>query len=1019
MNNSCRQCGRPLIEGSAFCKYCGARVEPMKQAVHVPTGSRCLSCGAYVKAGEPYCPVCGRPSAGPGYPAASQPRRRASHTPLYLSLTAFILAVVLTLGLWRPGFLWALKAQNASGSTVISGEDSDLAELLAGEAVYNPSEIPVSGTPALTVSPADGITVSAEENALDKERTFTADPLTESEMGKLFIDRSTGDWAPVYAFEFDAGLEDDERLPGELTIKLDLDELGIDEELLPYLSVMRFGDDGTVMQLPTSVTDDGISFTTRQNCILSAVITGLSIGIPVMAYIERGQDGLDKLYPNEIFYEAVYPELQKANAQYRVAYPQSMARTDSPELKALDDRMRAVIEKYGLDPDRPLVESALEIAEYNATNPEFENVDTYSAAYRLMEYVYTDPEYISVKATFNDPQWQLRNLWPDSVANVVNRLARADAYLFGERDFRVPTHVIDVLVLDRWPHGAEMLGVSKNLYTSSPYIHFNASKTSDLQNLLVTTTHELFHVVQSGYVYFDSGNYTPFWEATAVLLEKEAFDYYVANQMIGGGQTTLLTDRNMWELYDNPLMMPSKWENVSNTMQYMQDQGYVASHWIEFLKMRYYNSDDFMKQLMERFAATYSTLDSDVHKALMNQTSSDKTTYCSDFRLFCIQNFSNFNGRSAYAVPKPASVTLSADDPYVKLEMPYQAFSSRIQDIQIQNTDANGDAQTYKVLVEGEAPGSVEPAVRFYQSSTYKAQLTGDGMLLLPESTGKSLTIHEIEDYFMTTPGATVGTGYTYELHLMLPPAAPTVEIDTEKDLMRLTPQGFSLSDDLSAGYDVVVINPEGDEFHFPQDVDTDEAEIPLDELESDKKDAETDADKYTIYLIEKVEFPDGSLHYGPDGEKFEQDDELRFEDILGTYDMTQSVSGFGSDVLDDVVGQMEGVEGLEEYMEQYNQYMGNVDGEYAGTMVIKEYQPGTQIADISFYYPEYEEATTTYRGTWDNGVLHIESVTDALSGNWDLTFRKESGTVTCAGTLGSDSDVAAYNISFAAVKQD
>ena len=1012
---ACQQCGSPLREGHAFCQKCGAPVERMKQTAKANAGLRCPSCGAYSTAGGTFCLQCGSPLANSGGQAVKQPRQRtAHHTPIYLSATALFLAVVLMLGLWRPGFLWALK-QSSNGyssmnGSVISGTDSELEGLLADQAVYNPTEIPVSGTPAFSESLADGITVSAAENALDTERTFTAEPLTESEMGELFLERSAGDWAPVYAFEFDAGLEDTERLPGEVTIDLDLVEFGVDEALWPYLSVMRFGDDGTVMELPTTVTDNGISCVTRQNCIL-AVSIGLVIGIPVMALIERGQVGLNELYPDGIFYEAVSSELNDENAyaEYRVLYPKSMARTDSAELKALENRMLALIEQYGLNPDIPLVDAIKEASE--DLEPE--------AVYRLMHKIYSDPECLSIQATFNDPQWQQNNLWPESVANVVKCLASADDYLFGERGFKVPSHVIDVLVLDRWPHGAEMLGVTKNLYTSSPYIHFNASKTSNLQDLLLTTTHELFHVVQSGYVYFDNGNYTPFWEATAVLLENEAFDYYVTNQMIDSGQTALLTIRNKWELYDKALMTPSLWRNVSDKMTYMQNQGYVASYWLEFLKLRYYNSDDFLKQLMERFGASDGAVDLDVHKVLRDQTSSNDEVYLSDFRLFCIQNFSKFNERSAYADPKPETITLSADDPHVTLKISYEALSTRIRDIIIENTDDIGEVLPYTILAIGKTLDGNTPAVRFYQTGTFVEQLIGSSTIMLPECIDSRMVVHEIEDYYGVTTDVTYVTGYTYELYLMLQPEAPLVEIDDEDDVMRVKPQGFSLSDDISAGYDVVVITPEGDDIRFPQEAGTDEVEIPLAELESDNENASTDEDKYTVYIIEKVEFPDGSMHYGPDGKKFEQDDELRFEDILGTYDMTQSISGFESGVINDALEQMEGVEGMEDYLDQYNQYMGSLDGDYTGTMVISRYQTGAQIADISFYYPEYEEATATYRGTWDNGVLHIEPVMDYLSDNWDLTFKKENGIVTCEGMMGSDSDIASYSTIITAVKRD
>jgi hypothetical protein len=974
----------------------------------------CQRCGAHLNAGLRYCSRCGTPVvyAPPRY------QKRSARNPVILSATALILAVVLILGLWKPGFFWTLK-ETLGGNTAVSGEDGELADLLAEKPDYNPAPIPVSGTPAFSVSPADGITISAEKNALDKERTFTAVPLTEGEMGTLFFERSAGEWAPVYAFEFDAGLADDERLPGELNIDFDLNKLGVKEELWPYLNVVRLGDDGSATQLRASVTNKGIACATRQNCVL-AITIGLGIGIPVMAIIERYQDGLQKLYPNEIFYEAIYPEMKYTKAQYRVLYPKCMARTDSAELKALDDRVRALIERYGLDPDKPLLEAAWEACEQLGSNPEYQDVKIEDAAYRLMQKFYNDPEYLSVQATFNDPQWQLRNLWPDSVNNLCNRLARADAYLFGERDFRVPSHVTDVLILDRWPHEAETPGVAKNLYTASPFIHINAAMASNQQDLLLTVTHEMFHVVQSGYVTYDSGGYTPFWEATALVLEKEAMDYYVTQQLMTSGQTELLTKRINWECYDKALMTPSEWENVPDEKSYMQVQGYAASYWIEFLRDRYSPGTDFLKQLMERFASSIGSLDTEVHRVLRDQTSSDDAAYCNDFRLFSVKNFSHFNERSAFIWPTPEKIELSADEPYIELKMPYQAFSTRVRDIRIDSADENGDALEYKVVVKGEAPGLVTPTLRFYQDNTFKAHLTGDGMLLLPESTSKLLAAHEIEDYFMTTPGATAGTGYTYELWLMLPPEAPEVEIDEEEDVMLVTPAEPILGSDILAGYDVVVITPEGDEFHFPQDYDDFEAEIPLEELESDKKNDETEEEKYIVYIVERVEFPDGTMQYGPDGKEYEEDNILRFEDILGTYDMTQTVSGFDSAVLDDALGQMEGVEGMEDYLGQYGQMMGGMNGTYSGTMIITEYQTGGEIAQVAFTYPDTENSSQVlYRGTWDKGVLHLEPTGYVLGGNWDLTFKKESGKITCSGTSKFDDIVASYTFTVTAVKRN
>ena len=49
---------------------------------------------------------------------------------------------------------------------------------------------------------------------------------------------------PVYAWEVDAGLADDEVIPGEFEVEIDLEALGIDPAFYPCLSVGRAGEDG-------------------------------------------------------------------------------------------------------------------------------------------------------------------------------------------------------------------------------------------------------------------------------------------------------------------------------------------------------------------------------------------------------------------------------------------------------------------------------------------------------------------------------------------------------------------------------------------------------------------------------------------------------------------------------------------------------------------------------------------------------------------------------------------------------
>lgn len=1058
MTGYCDRCGTQIIDGDRFCMGCGAPAADREPGIACPgcgaqnklgssvcgacgrplpateayeqNGIICPSCGGESAFGNAYCDLCGRPLPYQSYQAAEPPFvKRRNRNPLILSATALVLAVALVLGLWKPGFLWELKKNISSQIGLHDSEeaigDPYLEELLNYIPEYNPSEIPVSGTAAFTVSPMEGITISAESNALDQERTFETTPLTESELGELFATSSYGEWLPVFAFDFDAGMSDDQRLPGDLNIDIDMMKFGIEKELWPYVRIMRIADDGSVMELPSVVSDSIVSYRTRQNCVM-AITLGLAIGIPFMRFIETRHDKLDELYPNEIWFEAVYSELQSSNAKYRVIYPRSLARIDSQELHDLENRYTALREKYNLDIYMPLVDAALNRAEKLSQNPEYSDTDVYGAAYRLMQSFINDPEHLSIMATFNDPQWQQQNLWPDSVANVCNRLAKADEFLFTEREFRVPSHVINVLVLDKWPHDAETLGISRNLYTESPYILINAtnSKVLDLQSLLMTTTHELFHVVQSGYVNFDSNDYMPFWEAAAVLLEKEAFNYYTINQLIDSSNTSLLTMSVQFELLSKSMMMPSTWQGVdSNAInQFMQNQGYVSHYFLEFLKTRYNLGGSFLPDLMSRFAATFSTLDSDVHIVLMNQTSSNKAIYCNDFKLFCIQNYENILNRSMYEEPKPEVQTLSAENNRVECQMPYQSFSTRIRDIAINNKNDKGELQEYRILAVGDAPGSESPTIRFYDYEGFLEQIAGDSMVMLPINTSSKIYVHEIEDYFKTEPGITIGTGYKYELYLMLPPAAPAVEIN-EDDLV-VTIQGFGMADAMRTGYDVVVINPKGEKFQFPQEPFTREVEIPLRELESEREPEDNSEPKYTVYIVEKVELPDGSLQYGPDGEKSDMDDELRFEDILGSWDMTQEVSGFSSSMMDGLTDYMEGIPELEEYMDYYEQYMGSVDGTYNGTMVITEYQTGGQIVEVAFYQTGYEDyGTVYYRGTWNQigsnqGSLYLEPIGEVLGGSWNLIFNKESGKLSCEGTSVFESDMASYSYTLTATKK-
>lgn len=147
--------------------------------------------------------------------------------------------------------------------------------------------------------------------------------------------------------------------------------------------------------------------------------------------------------------------------------------------------------------------------------------------------------------------------------------------------------------------------------------------------------------------------------------------------------------------------------------------------------------------------------------------------------------------------------------------------------------------------------------------------------------------------------------------------------------------------------------------------------------------------------------------------------DDLKFEDILGNWDMTVTVDGFKSDYMDQLVGQMEGVSGMEDYLSQYKQAMGGMDGAHTGTMVISRAAPAGDIADIKLVYPGYDYGGVMYRGTWEKGgTLYLKPAGEILGGSWTLTFKKDGQKLNCQGTSTYESNMASYSYTITATKQ-
>lgn len=89
----------------------------------------------------------------------------------------------------------------------------------------------------------------------------------------------------------DAGLEDDEIIPGQYDVAFDLSSADIGSDLYDFLKVYRIGDNGDYYELNVAADDGILQFSCNQN---SARLIGGSIILAVTALSAVGKEYYDR-----------------------------------------------------------------------------------------------------------------------------------------------------------------------------------------------------------------------------------------------------------------------------------------------------------------------------------------------------------------------------------------------------------------------------------------------------------------------------------------------------------------------------------------------------------------------------------------------------------------------------------------------------------------------------------------------------------------------------------------------------
>ena len=142
--------------------------------------------------------------------------------------------------------------------------------------------LPKGKSKAFKITPVEGVTISAEENALDKDREFTMKVLPEKQIDdfgdKLNKERKeTG--CVISAWELHAGMADNEVLEGSFKMEFDLEKLGVLPEFYENVACYRIDEKGNWFEYVITHSGNKVILESRQNsCILLTIGDFVSLG---------------------------------------------------------------------------------------------------------------------------------------------------------------------------------------------------------------------------------------------------------------------------------------------------------------------------------------------------------------------------------------------------------------------------------------------------------------------------------------------------------------------------------------------------------------------------------------------------------------------------------------------------------------------------------------------------------------------------------------------------------------------
>lgn len=475
------------------------------------------------------------------------------------------------------------------------------------------SEVPqpirqVGKSAAFSFEADDIITVSGDENTLFEDTVLTVVPVNEpvrelEEPLQALADSSN---YPVGIWKIDGGLEPDEHFPGTYQMAVKLDALGIDRSVYDNLVFYRIDEAGNISEYLYEIQGDKAIIKSSQNSFLvcalliglggTAVLTGPELVKAEDYYYQKGRSREDKDYDAD-------------GGSYTIVW--------SPEDIGYDES--SIKKKISKKENKYREQAEAQYKDCTFWERLAVNADI---ARNVSDALEADKDYQKLAAELETPE---------IIRLLSEQIDKAFKYLKDVAMVKMPEYRVTFYVRkDISEMGTEIT----NIYTHS-YIQVGLNEISGIvteadstgrDNLLLTVTHELFHLCQENYHYKTSKEYNKFDEMVAVVLESDARDYYRLNGQIM--TEPKLTDSEYWTV----MLVPIDKTDIDAALAI--HQGYNLSLFVKALREKT-GKNVTAEQLMTAHDYYWDAV---ISEPLMNAFGISEITFDSIYRSFAVDN---------------------------------------------------------------------------------------------------------------------------------------------------------------------------------------------------------------------------------------------------------------------------------------------------------------------------------------------------------------------------------------------